>query len=194
MRPDLRRAVVYAVVALVGLVVGRELTRDHADLDGYRLAGWACAVLVLAFGVLATRSASGEVSRALTAHAAVPHAAAAPVRLLVQVVGYLLTLLAVLTVLEVDLSQFLVGGALTGVVIGIAAQQSLGNFFAGLVLLLARPYAVGDAVTVYSGAINGPHSGTVTDVGLIYTVLTTETGSMHVPNSVLLASAVGSET
>ena len=39
---------------------------------------------------------------------------------MIQIVGYLFTLFAVFDVLNVDLSQFLVGGALTGVIIGIA--------------------------------------------------------------------------
>ena len=98
---------------------------------------------------------------------------------------------AVLAVLNVDLSQFLVGGALTGVVLGIAAQQALGNFFAGLVLLLARPYRVADEVTVYSGAVNGPHGGTIADIGLLYTSLQVKHGLMKIPNSVLLGAAVG---
>ena len=45
------------------------------------------------------------------------------------------------------------GGAITGVVVGIAAQQTLGNFFAGLVLLFARPYVPGQRVPVTSGAM-----------------------------------------
>ena len=50
-------------------------------------------------------------------------AAAGPLRFLVQVVGYLLVAIGVLDVVGVDLSQFLVGGAVTGVVIGIAARS-----------------------------------------------------------------------
>ena len=186
-RPNLRNAVLFGAVALAALVVGHELNRSSSGLSGERIASYGCAAGVLVFGVVATRSVSREVARA-TAHAG--QAAVTPLRLIVQIIGYLFTLFSVLDVLNVDLSQFLVGGALTGVIIGIAAQQSLGNFFAGLVLLLARPYRAGDYVTIYSGAINGPHQGRVAEIGLLYTSVSTARGPLNVPNSVLLASAV----
>lgn len=186
-RPDFRRSVVLAVLAVVALVVGRELRLSATGVGAYRYAAYACALAVLVFGVLSTRLAAGEVVRVTARHAG---ATSTPLRLLVQGVGYLLTLLAVLTVLAVNLSQFLVGGAVTGIVLGIAAQQALGNFFAGMVLQLARPYRLGDFVRVHSGMVNGPHEGTVTDMSLIYTTLLTEQGNLVIPNSVLLTSAI----
>ena len=63
----------------------------------------------------------------------------------VSAFGYVIVTFAVLSALKVNLAGLLLGGALTGVVIGIAAQQTLGNFFAGLVLLMIRPFAVGAA-------------------------------------------------
>ena len=186
-RLDLRRAVGFGVLALVALAVGHALNRAHDDLDRYRLASYGCAVLVLVLGVLATRSASGEVARVVSTRSG---AAAGPLRFLVQVVGYLFVATAVLDVVGVDLSQFLVGGAVTGVVIGIAAQQTLGNFFAGLVLLIARPYTLGEEITVWSGALGGPHWGRVVDVGLLYTTLSCEGELLRMPNSGLLASGI----
>lgn len=185
---DLRRAVAFVAVAFVALAVGHELNRTHQDMDRFRIASFGCAFLVLVFGVLGTRSAASELSSKVTGRAG--SAAAAPLRVMVQVVGYLLVVIAVLDVVGVDLSQFLVGGAVTGVVIGIAAQQALGNFFAGIVLLIARPYTAGEVVTVWSGTINGPHSGTVTEVGLLYTTIQCEPDLLRIPNSVLLASAI----
>lgn len=185
--PNLRRAVVFGVIALAALIVGHEFSHAPKVDESHRIASYGLAAGVLVFGVLATRSVAREIARA-AAHAG--QAAVTPLRLIIQIVGYLFTLFSVFDVLDVDLSQFLVGGALTGVIIGIAAQQSLGNFFAGLVLLLARPYRAGDYVTIYSGAINGPHQGKVTDVGLLYTSVATARGPLNVPNSVLLASAV----
>lgn len=187
-RPNLRRAVCYCVVALAALIAGGELHR-HAGSDALRIASYACAAAVLVFGALAARSTANELGYAIAHHAG--RAAAEPVHIGVQLLGYLLTVLAVLTVLQVNLSQFLVGGALTGIVLGIAAQQALGNLFAGLVLMLARPYEIGDHVTVYSGAINGPHQGEIAGLSLLYTTLATANGLLRVPNGVLLGSGVG---
>ena len=112
-------------------------------------------------------------------------------RLLITLFGYLIILLAVLGMLAVPLGRLLVGGAITGIIVGIAAQQSLGNIFAGLVLLLARPYVIGEHIRVRSGALGGPIDGTVVGMDLLYTTLETEEGLVRLPNAGLLAAAVG---
>jgi len=97
----------------------------------------------------------------------------------------------VLALLRVNLGNLLVGGAVTGVIVGIAAQQTLGNFFAGLVLLFARPYVPGQHVKIRSGALGGPFEGIITGSGLMYTTIDTEEGLVSLPNSGLLGAAVG---
>jgi small-conductance mechanosensitive channel len=100
-------------------------------------------------------------------------------------------LLATLGLLSVPIQQLLLGGALTGVIVGIAAQQALGNVFAGLVLLLARPFNVDDAIRIRSGTLGGELLGRVIAVGLTYVTLETADGLLLVPNSVMLASGIG---
>jgi len=63
--------------------------------------------------------------------------------------------------------------------------------FAGLVLLFTRPYVAGERIVVRSGAVNGPLTGTVVGVGLLYTTLAMEDGPTNIPNSALVAAAVG---
>jgi Mechanosensitive ion channel len=116
---------------------------------------------------------------------------AAVVRFAVIVVGGLLTIVITLELLNIAITQLLVGGALTGVVVGIAAQQSLANIFAGIVLLMARPFRVGDQVGIRSGALSGLIEGTVTEISITYVSLHTPKGPVHVPNSQVLAAAVG---
>ena len=65
--------------------------------------------------------------------------------------GAILTFVIALALFKVPVGQLIVGGALTTILIGIAAQQSLGNIFAGLVLLLSRPFNVGEAIQLRSG-------------------------------------------
>jgi small-conductance mechanosensitive channel len=116
---------------------------------------------------------------------------AAVVRFAVIVVGGLLTIVVTLELLNIAITQLLVGGALTGVLVGIAAQQSLANIFAGIVLLMARPFRVGDQVGIRSGALSGLLEGTVTEISITYVSLQTANGQIHVPNSQVLAAAVG---
>lgn len=82
------------------------------------------------------------------------------------------------------------GGAAVGVVVGLAAQQTLGNFFAGLVLVTSRPFRVGERVRFQVGALAGQLEGTVVSLGLMYIELSDGPNRVMVPNSAALAAAV----
>jgi small-conductance mechanosensitive channel len=139
--------------------------------------------------LIATRSVGRELARVVAARGSLE--AGNAIRLLCTIAGCGIGLLGVLALLHVNLGNLLVGGAVTGVVVGIAAQQTLGNFFAGLVLLFARPYIPGRRVTIRSGALGGPFEGVITGSGLMYTTLDTPAGEIKIPNSGLLAAAIG---
>ena len=83
-----------------------------------------------------------------------------------------------------------VGGAITAVVIGLAAQQTLGNLIAGMVLISARPFKVGDRVRLQAGGLAGQIEGVVSSLGLLYTTLMQERESVMVPNNVVLIAAI----
>src|SRR5204863_8622332 len=118
-----------------------------------------------------------------------PAARSTPLALLVQVLGYAIVLLLVLQVFNAPLGGLLFGGALTGVIIGIAAQQTLGNFFAGVVLMVVRPFTIGERVYIRSTV--GEYEGTVTDMSMFYVTIDVDRGPVSLPNSAVLASAVG---
>ncbi len=82
------------------------------------------------------------------------------------------------------------GGAVTAVVVGLAAQQTFGNLFAGLVLLSARPFRVGERVRLQGGGLAGSVEGTVSALGLLYTTLAAHEGPLMVPNAIVLSLAV----
>jgi small conductance mechanosensitive channel len=110
-------------------------------------------------------------------------------------VGFLLRLVTVIAALLVALrvagltpQTLALGGALTAVVLGLAAQQTLGNLFAGTVLLSARPFRVGERVQLQGGGI--AIEGVVSSLGLLYTTFDSGDDSIMVPNSVVLGVAV----
>lgn len=193
-RPHLVRAAVAGAIALAGLIVASSLgqiKRLPGDPALFRERVVACAgagVLVIA-GVLAVRALVSAV-RAVARDGA-EEKRGKPLGFLISIVGYAIVLVSALSTLDVDMSGLLLGGALTGVVIGIAAQQTLGNFFAGVVLLLVRPFVVGDHVVLKSGALGGEYEGTVVDMGFFYVNLLTASGPVALPNAGVLASAVG---
>lgn len=80
-------------------------------------------------------------------------------------------------------TAMLTGASIASVVLGLAAQNTLGNLIAGIALLIYRPFRVGDLLQVSSPA--GPEVGTVESLSLGYTALRTEDGRrIVVPNSV----------
>lgn len=82
------------------------------------------------------------------------------------------------------------GGAFTAVVVGLAAQQTFGNLFAGIVLLSARPFRVGDRVRLQGGGLAGNIEGVVSSLGLLYTIFSNGDDQIMVPNNVVLSVAV----
>ena len=202
--PDLKWAVPSTALAVLMFGIGENQqwpapgAAGVLSLFGYRIdlpGGWTrvfivgIAVLFTVFGVVATRTIARELDRVSRAKAG-PQAGSA-IRLIVLIAGYLIVILGALAVLRVNLANLLVGGAITGVIIGIAAQQTLGNFFAGLVLLFARPYIPGQRVRVRSGAMGGPLDGVIVGAGLMYTQIETAEGLISMPNSGLLGAAIG---
>lgn len=119
------------------------------------------------------------------------YAHAAVVRFAIVVAGLFATIIITLQLFDIAVTQLVVGGAVTGVILGIAAQQSLANVFSGIILLSARPFRVGDQIGIRSGALSGLIEGTVTEISLTYVLLETAAGPVHVPNSQVLAAAVG---
>jgi small conductance mechanosensitive channel len=112
-------------------------------------------------------------------------------------VGFLVRLLALgiavifaLRVAGLQPSTLAVGGAFTAVILGLAAQQTIGNLIAGTVLLSARPFRVGDRVRLQAGALAGMTEGVVSSLGLLYTTLAQGEDRIMVPNSVVLSAAV----
>jgi small-conductance mechanosensitive channel len=160
---------------------GRSTTTDRAITYG-------CAAAFFVFGMEAAFELSGKARTRLQpligqAHAGVLRYAAVLISLFVLLV-------VALELVGVSPRQLVVGGAVTGVLLGIAAQQSLANLFAGLVLLFARPFRVGDRVRFRSGALAGQLDGMVVDISLTYVRLETEDGRVMVPNSQALGAAV----
>jgi small-conductance mechanosensitive channel len=113
------------------------------------------------------------------------------IRYVIDLIGIIIVLVLTLQLCRIPVGQLIVGGALTGIVLGIAAQQSLGNLFAGLVLLLSRPFHVGDHIRLRAGALGGVLDGTVIEIGITYIRLDTGETTMSVPNAQVLAAAVG---
>lgn len=148
-------------------------------------AGGSAAWLIL--GASTVLAASSFARDALWER--VGSALAGVVRLAGLLAGLAIVLVVTLALLRVPVGQLVLGGTFASVVVGIAAQQSLGNLFAGIQLMLTRPFAVGGHVRIREGGLE--HEGTVLEVGLTHVKLhTAGDGPLLLPNTTVLAAAI----
>jgi small-conductance mechanosensitive channel len=85
-----------------------------------------------------------------------------------------------LTLWGLDLSGLLVGAGVLGIVLGLAARQTLGSIFAGIVLIVSQPFTVGDWVEL------GDNEGTVTHITVMYTEIREFDGKLvAIPNDIV---------
>jgi small-conductance mechanosensitive channel len=114
------------------------------------------------------------------------------IRFILIIFGMCVILVVALSMLGFHVAQLVVGGAVTGVLLTIAAQQALSNLFAGMLLQFAQPFKVGDLIWVRSGNFSGTIEGVVIEVSITYVTLENDEGRILLPNSQVLASAVSS--
>jgi small-conductance mechanosensitive channel len=184
------KAIIALLLAIAAAVIARQAHHGEftgKNFDQYIAAG--AAVLFLVFGSTATYGLAGKSRELLEPRAGAAHAAI--VRYAILLVGAFTTLVITLVLFGVPVSQLVVGGALTTVFVSIAAQQALSNVFAGLVLVFARPFKVGDTIRLRAGALGGTIDGIVTDIGITYVRLNANGSVMSVPNSQVLNAVVG---
>ena len=191
------RAIIFTVLAIAAACVSYAFSRHLNALFepghlGRSVVAASTAVAFLVFAAIAVVSVAGRARETLQSVTGSAHAGV--VRYVIVLLGAILTIAITLALLKVPVGQLLVGGAFATIIITIAGQQSLSNIFAGLVLLLSRPFQVGDVILLRSGALGGPLEGTVTEIGITYLRLDTGDNIMSLPNSQVLAAAVSRQT
>jgi small-conductance mechanosensitive channel len=187
------RSIIALVLALCSLTAAEYGRHAHFlepnDTATRQALIYSGSVAFFLFGTAAVFGLSGQARNLLRPVIGAAHAGVT--RYALALVGIFTVLVIALKVANVPVGQLVLGGAVTGVLLGIAAQQSLANLFAGMVLLFARPFRVGDKVRFRAGALAGVIDGTVTDISITYVRLDTVDGTVFVPNSQALAAVVG---
>lgn len=98
---------------------------------------------------------------------------------------YALLFITIAMTLGIPTTSFITALASCGVAIGLALQGSLSNFAGGLMILIFKPFKVGDYIETPDAA------GTVSDISVVYTVLRTPDNKViTVPNGTLTNSVV----
>jgi len=188
------KSIIALVLAIAAAIISHQAARpdSHWPTASHltnQIVAYGTAAAFGVFGAMATYGLAGKSRQVLEPRAGTAHSAV--VRYAILIIGAFTTLVITLDLFAVPVGQLVLGGALTSVFVGIAAQQALGNVFAGLVLMFARPFRVGDAIRLRAGALGGTIDGVVTDIGITYVRIDTGGSVMSVPNSQVLNAVVG---
>ncbi|MBV8735519.1 MAG: mechanosensitive ion channel family protein, partial [Solirubrobacterales bacterium] len=192
-RRKVRRALRQAILVLpllVGVLFlwfnGRHLFgREIASSTGYA-AGIVIALVVLGWAF----SRDLGQAAAPTFFKRMDPATAGTVGLLIRLATIALTIALALHIVGLNPATIAAGGAFTAIIFGLAAQQTLGNVIAGMVLLSARPFRVGERIRLQAGVVGGVIEGVVSSLGLLYTTLARGEDRIMIPNNVVLSAAV----
>lgn len=192
-----RREALLLLPLFVGVVVLFDHRRELLGLDrrGHGELSWLespAQIVTVAVLLILGWAIARDIGRALgpALFRRMEPAMAGTVGFVIRLVTAAVALIVALSIAGVGPRTLALGGAFTAVIVGLAAQQTLGNVIAGTVLLSARPFRVADRVCLQGGQIAGTIEGTVSSLGLLYTTIATERGAVMVPNSVILNVAV----
>ena len=170
--------------------VPHDIRRDPAQVTGgfslqaLSLENILRTVFILIIGVVAIKLIQRAVERILSRNSAL-----APVhrylRSALSIVLWLLLALVLLGSIGVELTSIIALLSVAGLAVSLALQNTLSNLAGGIMLLVSKPFTIGDYVEI--GAV----SGTVTMIGLSYSTLATvENKEVYIPNSQLSSATI----
>ena len=111
------------------------------------------------------------------------------IRSIANILLWFVTLMVVADALGINASSLLALVGVLGLAVSLSVKDSLSNLAGGLTILGTRPFKVGDYVEI------GSNSGTIQEIGLVYTSLTTvDNRRILVPNSVVVDAEVTNYT
>ena len=142
------------------------------------------AVIVAALGILLTQLVLRFVSATLK-RTKLEQAGHKLVRSIIRVVLYVLLCLSVASSLGIDVTGVVALASVLTLAVSLAVQNALTNLFGGIALLYSKPFHMGDFVEVAG------QSGTVQEIGLTYTKLTTGDNKLiSIPNSAVVSAEI----
>jgi small-conductance mechanosensitive channel len=148
--------------------------------NGRNIARAALSIGILLGAILVTRVTKRAIRNVGREQSALSEHQTEIAHHVVQVAVYAVSLLVVLTVWGVNPGNLLVGAGFAGIVLGLAARQTLGAVLAGFVVLFSRPFELGDWVVI------GDQEGIVTDITIVNTrIRTFDDEYVMIPNDIV---------
>jgi small conductance mechanosensitive channel len=188
------------LIILIGSGLATAITSYYHRATGFYVVP-IYLVILLVGGVLGIRVFTSLVFRVARPTLGVTRGRG--VRNFILIIGGILLIVAAFGIFGYNLTSALLAGGFTAIVLGLAAQQVLGNIFGGVSLLFTRPFDIGDRITMVNSnyGLLGPtyphealypgYTGIVADVGIFYTTLLLDEGvPTVVPNSQMINALI----
>ena len=177
----------YVTVFLAGVYVVVPLLPEVGDIEFYISAIVLSLIVVLwAHAVIRVVNRAVSVSRDTPTDRQITPVFKITLDFFVVLASFFL----LLSVWNVNITPLLASAGILGIIIGIAAQDSIGNFFGGISLYLDKTYKIGDMIQLESG-----ERGTVVDMSIrSTTILTRDNVAVTVPNAEMNSTQVVNES
>ena len=162
-----------------------ETLKNWVMNQGAELGGRVLYAVVLAVvGILISRLTIKVVNKTLS-KTKLEKAAHSLIRTVIKVVMYVLVALIVASALHIDVSGVVALASVATLAVSLALQNMLSNVIGGFTLLSTHPFGDGDFVEIAG------QSGTIKEVGIAYTQLTTPDNKLvYIPNSAVVEAEI----
>jgi len=142
------------------------------------------AIVVLVIGLMIiraiTKGATKMMKKADVDASLVPF-----LRSLISITLKVLLIISIMSMVGIQMTSFIAVLGAAGLAVGLALQGTLQNFAGGVIILLFKPYKVGDYITTQG------FSGTVKEIQIFTTILTTpDNQTVIIPNSPIAVNAL----
>lgn len=145
----------------------------------------AIAIVIFMIGKLVVRKFTDFVVRIMRAKKGIDETL---VSFLDNIIYYALLIIVILTALKqlgIDTTSFFAILGAAGLAVGLALKDSLGNFASGVMIILFKPFKVGDFINA------GGVAGSVEEVNIFNTILKTgDNQKLIVPNGIITAGTI----
>jgi small-conductance mechanosensitive channel len=159
-------------------------------------ASWITSAVVLIFGTILVALLARGIKEYVINNGVKQEAST--ISMLFGIIAYTTVIIIALYLMHINVTGLLVSAGFMGIVVGLAAQSTLGNIFSGISMIIAKPFEPGDYITVQTWQYSKmpstyPHeefipgyNGLVSKIGLLYTEIISDNGMpLYVPNSIL---------
>ncbi|MEM3832680.1 MAG: mechanosensitive ion channel family protein [Thermoprotei archaeon] len=172
------------ILSLVSPILGyvKPFLINYFDITTY--APYINSIIIVVFGYLIVNNIAGLFYETSKDKIGVHNANL--IKTLIKISGMAIILSILTSVFNVSASAALTMGSFTGLVVGFATQQVLGQAIAGIFLLFARPFKPGDRIRVAG------QNGIVQEIDIMYTVILSEDGKNQIliPNGSVIGQVI----